>query len=75
VETPENQRPVERIKEKPEKIAGYPVGCGRYYKTKGFLKGDYSPRPRIEQTLEPRGIARRGKSCSCPYPSGPQRDA
>jgi len=51
LETPENQRPVERIKRNLKRLQDIQGDVEDIVRQKDF-EGDYSPRPRIEQTLD-----------------------
>ena len=51
LETPENQRPVERIKRNLKRLQDIQSDVEDIIRQKD-LEGDYSPRPRIEQTLD-----------------------
>lgn len=51
LETPENQRPVERIKRNLKRLQDIQSDVEDIVRQKDF-EGDYSPRPRIEQTLD-----------------------
>jgi len=51
LDTPENQRPIERIKRNLKRLQDIQSDVEDIIRQKDF-EGDYSPRPRIEQTLD-----------------------